>query len=118
MAESSNAKILFAELDRARDDLAIINSLERIDSNALVFRAEKRAGRARDIEIEIVEMVSSLPNDRWAAAINGRFVQGLSVKAVAGDMSVSTSTVYSYLSQAIKWLDDNFDFGKYESREP
>ena len=106
--EQASAKELFRELDRARDDVAMTESVDRIDSFLLRDRTKQRVKELEGLESEVSRMVSVLPKERWAVALNGRFIQGLSVNSVAADMGVSTSSVYAYISQASKWLDENF----------
>ena len=107
-----NAKGLFSELDKARDDVSMAESMEHIESPSLLARAKQRNGELKRLEEVASRMISALPRERWAAAVNDRFVQGLSAGAVAADMGVSSSTVYSYISQAARWLDANFEFGE------
>ena len=104
----ASAKELFRELDRARDDVAMAESVDRINSSLLHDRTEQRVKELEKLEYEVSRMVSALPKERWAVALNGRFIQGLSASSVAADMGVSTSSVYAYISQASKWLDENF----------
>ena len=106
--DQASAKELFRELDKARDDVAMAESINRIDMSPLRNRMERRAKELEELESTVSNMVSALPKERWAVALNGRFVQGMSVNSIAADMGISTSTVYAYISQASKRLDDNF----------
>ena len=110
MPEAGRTKKLLTEFETVRDDIAAIKYLEHIDTEAVRKGIESKTKWLDIREHEVCRMISELPSGRWAAALNGKVIQGMSVKAIACDMGVSTSSVYSYISQASKWLDANFEF--------
>ncbi len=103
-----NARGLFRALEKARDDARVLDMVAGGGPGGwdpMAGRAISKKEEVKRLEGMAVRAVASLPSERWAAAVYGRYVQGHSASVVAREMGVSKSTVYVYLADAIKWLD-------------
>lgn len=97
-------KTLVTELSQARDNVATMKSID--NDRVMESRIETAMAHISDIEDQIRHMVAVLPDDRWAAALDCRALKDMSTRATAEHMHVSTSTVYSYMTNAAAWLND------------
>lgn len=102
------ARGLFKALEKARDDARVLDMVTSGmlgDQGPMSGRSASKKGELERLEGMAARAVASLPSERWAAAVYGRYIQGHSASVVAREMGVSKSSVYGYLADAIKWLD-------------
>lgn len=97
---------MFKELEKNRADTALLESMSD-DANIAAARVDSKDARTKELEEIVSRLVSAVPVDRWAVAVDLHIMQGISVNVVASKMGVARSTVYSYIAKAAEWADSN-----------
>lgn len=103
---SGRTKSVFKELEKNRADTALLESMSD-DANIAAARVDSKDARTKELEEIVSRLVSAVPVDRWAVAVDLHIMQGISVNVVASKMGVARSTVYSYIAKAAEWADSN-----------